>query len=60
LAIIGAVLMIALRILAGVLWIAIKIVEHREAEPEIIIVIGEAELPMRDVTPRKLRAARGS
>jgi hypothetical protein len=52
--------MIALRILAGVLWIAIKIVEHREAEPEIIIVIGEAELPMRDVTPRKLRAARGS
>jgi hypothetical protein len=50
LAIIGAVLTVALKVIAGVLWVAIKIVEHHTAEPELIIVIEEPAV-MRDVTP---------
>ena len=39
--------------LEAILWIAIKIIEHRSAGPEKII-IEEEECPvMRDVTPRK-------
>ena len=58
LAIIGVVLMLVLRILMGILWIAIKILEHRErrkAEPEILTIIEEEErpTPMKDVTPRQ-------
>ena len=54
LAIAGAVLSVVLRIFAGVLWIAIKIVERLStAEPEILIVISEDDQLMRDVTPRK-------
>jgi hypothetical protein len=49
LAIMGAVLTLALRILTAILWVAIKIIEHRSAEPEILIVISEEERPMRDV-----------
>ena len=51
LAIAGAALTLALRILTAILWVAIKILEHRKSEPEIIIV----ERPMRDVTPRKVQ-----
>ena len=48
LAIMGAILTVALGILTAILWIAIKIIEHRNAEPEILIVI---ERPMRAITP---------
>ena len=54
LAIIGAVLTLALRTLTGILWIAVKLLEYRKAEPEITILIEDDEcLVMRDVTPRK-------
>ena len=52
LAIAGAILTLALRILTTILWVAVKILEHRKSEPEIIIV----ERPMRDVTSRKAQA----
>lgn len=35
LVIIGVVLMVVLRILAGVLWVVIKLIERRKTEPEI-------------------------
>jgi hypothetical protein len=65
LGIMGAILTVVLRIIAGVLWVAIKIVEHRKAEPEILIIIEDDEPPMRDITPRPKainapRAARGN
>jgi hypothetical protein len=67
LAVIGTVLMVVLRFLTAFLWVAVKIVEHRQsqvlqnatpAEPEILIVVEEAERPMRDITPTvsKIRA----
>ena len=39
--------------MTAILWVAVKILEHRSAEPEISIII-EEERPilMRDVTPR--------
>jgi len=39
--------------LTAILWVAVKILEHRSAEPEISIIIIEEERPilMRDVTP---------
>jgi hypothetical protein len=49
LAIAGAVLTVVLQVIAGVLWVAIKICN---AEPEILIIIEDDERPMRDVTPR--------
>jgi hypothetical protein len=52
LAIMGAILTLVLRILTAILWVAIKIMEHRKAEPEILIIIEEEDRPMRDVTPR--------
>ena len=55
LAIAGMVLTLAFRVIAGVLWVAIKITEHRSAaEPEILIIIEDDErpIPMKDVTPR--------
>jgi hypothetical protein len=58
LAIIGVVLMIALKVLSAILWVAIKIVERRSAEPdnadefEITITIEADEPSMRDITPR--------
>lgn len=58
LGIIGAILTIALRILTAILWVAIKILEHRKSEPEIFIIV---ECPMRDVTPRNsTRASRAA
>ena len=55
LGIMGALLTLVLRISTAILWVAVKILEHRE--PEILIVVGE-ERPtiMRDVTPRKQTA----
>jgi hypothetical protein len=62
LGIMGAILTVALQVFAGVLWVAIKIMERRSAsggpfgppsEPEILIVIEDDERPMRDVAPRK-------
>ena len=53
LAIIGVILTLALRILTAILWVAVKILEHRSAEPEILIIIEEERpIPMRDATPR--------
>ena len=55
LAIICVALMIVLKVLSAILWVAIKITEHWSAiEPEIIIVIEDDPCPMRDVTPRDL------
>jgi hypothetical protein len=45
LGIIGAILTVVLRILAGVLWVIIKLIEHRKTEPEILIIIEEDEPP---------------
>ena len=56
LAIIGAILILVLRIFAAVLRLIIKLTERRIEEPEIIIVIEQDEPPvMRDVTrdPRR-------
>jgi hypothetical protein len=65
LGIMGVVLMIVLRILTGILWVAVKILEHRNVESEILSTVEDDELPMRDVTPRLKaingpRAARGN
>ena len=57
LGIMGAILTLALRILTAILWIAIKIIEHRNTEPEILIRI-EDERPMRDITPTVPKIAR--
>jgi hypothetical protein len=61
LAMLGAILTVALRILTAILWVAVKVLERREArkaEPEILIVLEDEPRPMRDVTPtvRRLRA----
>jgi hypothetical protein len=54
LAIAGVVLSVVLRVLTAVLWIIIKVLEHRSATPPVIeIIIGDQDRPMRDVTPRK-------
>ena len=54
LAMIGAVLTLALRVLGAVLWIIVKVVEHRSAtSPVIEIIIEDQDRPMRDVTSRK-------
>jgi len=47
-------LTVVLRVMAAMLWVAIKILEHRSAsadrEPRLIIEI-EDDRPMRDITP---------
>lgn len=62
LAIAGAILTVVLRVLTGILWVTVKILEHRSAagalnaaprEPEILIIIEDGGRLMRDVTPRK-------
>jgi hypothetical protein len=59
LGIMGAILTLVLRILTAILWIAVRILEHRKAEPEILIIVEEERpIPMRDITPTvpKIRA----
>jgi uncharacterized membrane protein len=53
LAIAGAVLTVALQVIAGVLWVAIKIVEHRSAAAPTMVI--EDERTMRDVTRKAMR-----
>jgi hypothetical protein len=55
LAITGAILTVALGILTAILWVAVKILEHRKAAaPEILIIVeAEHSMMMRDVTPCK-------
>ena len=62
-AMIGMALMVALRVVTAILWVAIKITERRTSEPEILIRIEDDERPvMRDVTPRPkaINSSRGA
>jgi positive regulator of sigma E activity len=55
LGLIGVIFTLFFKILAGILWVGIKLLERRvketEEQPEIIINIVDDPPPMRDVTP---------